>query len=169
MSNNTPESLPSIATEAGSMESVYPGRLRDGYLSPSELRNEKNLGPTGPFRHFIEEYIGKGAAAHYKMEAFNKVQGSLGKFFRYVAQSERIVDIDEIRPSTVTRFLETEMKRGIRNKMIIGHISTFFDWMICSRHSDCGNPVVPPMHRPLVGIYNYNNRLLREKGAQDNE
>jgi hypothetical protein len=169
VSSNTFNSLPSLVAEEESIEAVNQGRLRDGYLSPSERRNEKNLGPTGPFRHFVEEYIAEGAAAHYQTEAFNKVQGSLGKFFRYVIESEQVENIDEIRPSTVTRFLQAELQRGIRNKMIIGHISTFFDWMICSRYSDCGNPLVPPMHRPLVGPYDYKNRPLKEKDTDNNE
>ncbi len=168
MFSNTPTTLSSIAPEEESMEVVYHGRLRDGYLSPSERRKEKILGPTGPFRHFVEEYIADGAAAHYRKEAFNKVQRSLGKFFRYVVKSEQIENIDDIRPSTVTRFLQAELQRGIRNKMIIGHISRFFDWMICSRHSDYGNPLVPPLHRPLVGLYDYNNRRLKEKDADSN-
>jgi hypothetical protein len=86
---------------------------------------------------------------NYQPIAYRRVRGSLGKFFRYVFQTERIDTLDQIRPSTVTRFIAAECQLGIRNQIIIGHISMFFAWAIYEQRCDCGNPVVRRMHREL--------------------
>jgi len=105
------------------------------------------FGPTGAFRHIIERYLEQVAPAFYKVPTLRHVRGDLARFFRFVVLNEGIEDLEQIRPSTVTRFIEAERERGIRGHLFLGELARFFDWLISEDFYDRGNPVVSSMHR----------------------
>lgn len=122
-------------------------RARDGYQTPAVRRAELTLGPTGPFRPLIERYMATVAANHYKPEGLVRVRGNLGKFFRFLVQDLGIEDLDKVRPSTITRFIERERKHGLSNHNFLGHLASFFVWVISLETYDQGNPVINRLHR----------------------
>lgn len=120
---------------------------RPDYQPPAVRRANLILGPTGPFRPLIERYLATVVPSYYKPETLVQVRSSVGKFFRFVVQDQGIKDLDQIRPSTITRFIESERGRGLTSMNFIGHISSFFVWLISLELYDRGNPVIARLHR----------------------
>lgn len=110
-------------------------------------RADMMFGPTGPFRPYIALYLEEVAPARYKPGILRRLPGSISRFFRFVVMNEGIADLDEIRPSTVTRFVNAERARGIRTLLYIGDLVAFFVWLIEDGFMDRGNPVVSSIHR----------------------
>ena len=108
------------------------------------------LGPTGPFRPIIERYLSTVVPSYYKPTTLVQVRSSIAKFFRFVVREEHINEFDQIRPSTITRFIEVERARGLAGINFIGHISSFFVWVISLELYDRGNPVISRLHRPKM-------------------
>ena len=144
-------------------------KLRDGYLTQDARRTELILGPTGAFRPLVELYMKSVAPNHYKAEDLFRVRGSMGKFLRFVVQNQHIEEILEIRPSTVTAFIRGELERGVRNRIVVGHLSRFFEWLVCDFGIDLGNPVVPRMHRALLGESKVSNGSYEEMSVHSDE
>jgi integrase len=67
-------------------------------------------------------------------------------FFRYVVQVEKITNLDDIRSGVITRLIAEERKRGITSRVFVGHLSTFFGWLIAEERYHRGNPVVSRFH-----------------------
>jgi hypothetical protein len=156
MSSNTVSLQPTSEPLTDTVKKI--GSFRDDYQSPDRRRIELILAPTGPFRPVVEEYLSTAAANKYAPTLLTHVRGSLGKFFRFAAESEGLETLNQNRPSTITRFIESERQRGVRYlNNTIGHLSTFFDWAVCGHHCDCGNPVVSGMHRRLLWPSEENN------------
>ena len=148
MSINAVKQFPSqTATEGQTLAPNQCVRARDGYQTPAVRRAELMLGPTGPFRGLIERYMVTVAANHYKPEGLVRVRGNLGKFFRFLVQDLGIEDLDQIRPSTITRFIERERAYGLSNHNFLGHLASFFVWVISLETYDRGNPVINRLHR----------------------
>jgi site-specific recombinase XerD len=139
-----------VVKEGINKEPRHVVHVREGTLEPSARRAELILGPTGPFRHLIERYLATVVPSYYKPETRSQVRSSIGKFFRFVAQDLRITDLDQIRPSTITQFIERERERGLTAICFIGHISSFFVWLISLELYDRGNPVIARLHRPKM-------------------
>lgn len=119
-------------------------------LEQERLRNrraELMYGPTGAFRPLIERYVEQVAPERYSPRTYARLRGSIARFFRYVVMNEQIDDLEQIRPSTVTRFIEAERSRGVHHVLFIGELSVFFEWLISEGLYDRGNPVVSSMHR----------------------
>jgi hypothetical protein len=148
VSSNTdcPTTLPATVEIPIGAPSQFP-QLSDTHTSNAVRRADMVLGPTGPFRPLIEQYLTTVVPAYYKPETRIQVRSSIGKFFRYVAQDMRITELDQIRPSTITRFIERERERGLTAICFIGHISSFFVWLISLELYDRGNPVIARFHR----------------------
>src|SRR6185312_10269246 len=91
---------------------------------------EQILGPTGSFRHLIEEYMSSAAPNYYRPGTLPTVRVSLAKVFRFAAQVEKITDLEEVRPALITRFIAHERERGLTSRSYVGHMSTFFRWAI---------------------------------------
>jgi len=108
------------------------------------------LGPTGPFRPLIERYLSTVVPSYYKPTTLVQVRSSIAKFFRFVVREEHINELDQIRPSIITRFIEVERARGLAGINFIGHISSFFVWVISLELYDRGNPVISRLHRPKM-------------------
>lgn len=123
---------------------------RNIHQAPGNRRAEMVLGPTGPFRPLIERYLTTVVPSYYKPGTLIQVRSSIGKFFRFVVQDQHIEDLDQIRPSTITRFIEMERERGLTAINFIGHISSFFVWLISLELYDRGNPVISRLHRPKM-------------------
>lgn len=107
---------------------------------------EQILGPTGPFRHLIQEYMNSAAKNYYRPGTLPNVRGSLAKFFRFVVQLEKITNLEEVRPAVMTRFIAHERERGLTGRNFVGHLSTFFRWAISEERYSRANPVVPRIH-----------------------
>jgi integrase len=107
---------------------------------------ERILGPTGPFRAVIEDYMKTSAANYYSPGTLGTVRVSLAKFFRFAAQIEKVSVLDAIRPAMITRFISVERERGLTGRNFVGHLSTFFATMIAEERYDRANPVVSRIH-----------------------
>jgi hypothetical protein len=151
MSNNTgsPASSNAPVERFADTTSQFP-QLSQSHQAPDVRRAEFILGPTGPFRPFIEEYLATVVPSFYKPNTVVQVRSSIAKFFRFVVRHQHIEELDQIRPSTITRFIEIERERGLKSINFIGHISTFFVWLISQELYDRGNPVISRLHRPKM-------------------
>jgi len=134
------------AEESAEAPKVGP-HARPDYQPTAVRRADLILGPTGPFRPLIERYLETVVPIYYRRATLIQVRSSIGKFFRFVVQEQRIQDLDQIRPSTITRFIESERGRGLTSINFIGHISSFFVWLISLELYDRGNPVIARLHR----------------------
>jgi len=124
---------------------------------------EEILAPTGVFRSFVEEYMSGAAPNNYAVSTLHSVRVSLAGFFRFVAQVERITDLDLIRPRVITRFIAAERERGLTSRNYLSHLSTFFGWLISEERYDRANPVVARIHHQrgaLAEARPYNNADL---------
>jgi integrase len=125
-------------------------RVGKKYFCSDEHRRahttERILGPTGPFRALIAEYMSTAAANYYSPGTLPTVRVSLAKFFRFVAQIEKITELDAVRPAVITRFIALERERGLTGRNFVGHLSTFFATMIAEERYDRANPVVSRIH-----------------------
>ena len=146
-SNQTNPLSSQLATEASGEVPNISLQTRPDYQPPAISRANLILGPTGPFRPLIEKYLATVVPSYYKPGTIIQVRSSIGKFFRFVVQEQGIKDLDQIRPSTITRFIESERGRGLTSINFIGHISSFFVWLISLELYDRGNPVIARLHR----------------------
>jgi site-specific recombinase XerD len=135
-----PEVQPSASTDGELAYALEQERLRN-------RRADLMYGHTGAFRPLLEHYVEQVARARYSPRTFARLRGSITRFFRYVVMNEQIEDLEEIRPSTVTRFIDAERARGVHHILFIGELSVFFEWLISEGRYDRGNPVVSSMHR----------------------
>jgi hypothetical protein len=94
--------------------------------------------------------MAEAAPDRYRPQDLIKVRGNIGKFFRFVFQDQHFEDLDQIRPSTVSRFIDVERARGLSSHIFLGHLSTFFVWVTSLGLYDRGNPVVNRVHRPQM-------------------
>ena len=151
MCSNQANPIPPQVTAEALAEAPNVGvQPRPGYQAPAVRRAELILGPTGPFRPLIEKYLATVVPNYYKPNTLIQVRSSIGKFFRFVVQDQHIEELDQIRPSTITRFIETERGRGLTSINFVGHISSFFVWLISLELYDRGNPVIARLHRPKM-------------------
>lgn len=107
---------------------------------------ERVLGPTDSFRPLIEEYLSAGAPNMYRQGTLPTVRVSLAKFFRYVVRAEKLSQLESIGPAVVTKFIAHERERGLTSRNFVGHLSTFFGWLIAEQRFNRPNPVVPRIH-----------------------
>ncbi len=150
MSSNSVTPLPLSEVE---LSSVTPDQLTGVHHDSQQAalrRADLILGPTGPFRPLIEQYLAAVATTGISGRPLTQIRGNIALFFRYVVLVEKINDLDQIRPSTVTRFIEAERARGIRNRLFIGRLTVFFVWLIEQGLYDRGNPVITRLHRRLL-------------------
>jgi integrase len=110
--------------------------------------DEQLMGPTGTFRELLEEYLKTYANFHYRNTGKRQPRHHLAQFFRYAVQEEKITQLDDIRPSVISRFVAYEISRGISCLKTIGYLSRFFDWLIAEERVDMSNPVRPRIHNP---------------------
>ena len=123
---------------------------RDGYRDGEAQKNEFILGATGCFRNVIQEYLATVAPQAYKKKDLTTVRSSIGSFFRFVASDLHIDDLDHIRTSTITRYIEYRSRLGYASFNFLGHLSSFFVWLTATGRSDRGNPVVSRLHRGTI-------------------
>ena len=116
----------------------------------ADLRKELILRSAGAFRPVLEEYLNTGVLGIYVPPIRNFVRASLSRFFRFLVEQEVLNELEQIRPSTITRFIADQRYSGARNYNLVGKLSSFFDWAIITTRMDVGNPVVPKLHRPQV-------------------
>lgn len=149
-SNSTNPSPLKAGVEPSPQPTVHAIRAREGYQTPDIRRTELILGPTGPFRPLIERYMAEAAPRKYIAKDLLKVRGDIAKFFRFVARDLHIDDVDAIRPSTITRYVERQRAEGHSTFLFLGHLATFFTWVISLELYDHGNPVVNRVHRAMM-------------------
>ena len=125
-------------------------QAREGYVAPATRRAELILAPTGPFRKIIERYLNEAAPSRYIAQDLVKVRGDIASFFRFVVGDLHIEDLDEIRPSTITRFVEKRRAEGYTTFLFLGRLASFFVWAVEQGLYDNGNPVVNRLHRKLM-------------------
>jgi hypothetical protein len=123
---------------------------RDGYRDGETQRNEFILGTTGSFRNVIQEYLATVAPHAYKKKDLTTVRSSIGSFFKFVVHDLHIDDLDLIRTSTITRYIEYRSHLGYASHNFLGHLSSFFLWMTSTGRYDRGNPVVRRLHRESI-------------------
>jgi integrase len=105
---------------------------------------ECTLAPMGAFRETVEEYLSLDTTRAESTMA--GVRLSLSKFFTYIVEVENVHVLDDITSKMVTRFLVAERDRGMTSCNSIGHVSTFFNWMMSHDLFDNRNPVIPRIH-----------------------
>jgi integrase len=104
------------------------------------------MGPTGAFRPLIDEYMNTGAANFYSPGGLSNVRVSLSKFFRFAVQVEKITTLEDIGPTVITRFIAFERARGLTSRNFVGHLATFFRWLIAEERYQRASPVVARIH-----------------------
>ena len=109
------------------------------------FHRERMLAPTGGFRPMVEQYLQVEAPIHYKPGTLSTVQTSVTKFFRFVA-SLGFKDVNEVRPATISQFIASQLRDGAVARNYIGHLSTFFRWLIEEDRYHRPNPVIPRRH-----------------------
>jgi hypothetical protein len=149
-SSSTNPALLTTGAEQSSRPTVHVLRAREGYQTPDVRRTELILGPTGPFRSLIERYMSEAAPGKYIAKDLVKVRGDIAKFFRFLVQDRHIEDLDPIRPSTISRYIEKQRADGYSTFLFLGRLATFFTWVISLELYDHGNPVVNRVHRPMM-------------------
>jgi hypothetical protein len=142
-------------------------QAREDYVPATHRRAELILGPTGPFRKIIERYMEEAAPARYIPGDLVKVRGDIASFFRYVFGVLNIDDLDDIRPSTVTSYVESRRAQGYTSFLFVGRLATFFVWAISAGLYDNGNPVVNRLHRKLMTRDRDVRSIDREKGQYE--
>ena len=110
----------------------------------ARFNDDRIFGPTGPFRGLIEEYL--AVTTTYSKRTLTCVKPSLAHFFGHVFMKEKIETLEEIGPSVVTRFIAAEKARGMTSSNAVGHVSTFFKWLMAEERFDKRNPVIPSIH-----------------------
>lgn len=110
----------------------------------SQFHAERLLTPTGTYRSIIDRYL--TTTTKYRATTLPSVRLSLAHFFAFVVQEERINRFEDIRPSAVSHYIRHERDRGITHRNFIGHVSTFFGWLIVEEGVDMANPVVRGRH-----------------------
>lgn len=107
-------------------------------------RVEQGMAPTGPFRATIEEYLADNS--YYREGTLPSVKMSLLHFFTFAIQDLKISSFEGIGPSVVSKFIAHEQHRGIRGRNFVGHLSTFWEWLIAEERVDMENPVRRRIH-----------------------
>ncbi len=107
---------------------------------------EHVMAPTGVFRPLIEEYMATAAANYYATGTLSNVHVSISAFFRFVVQVEKISKLDDIGPKVITRFIAAERERGITSRVFVGHLATFFGWLIAEERYHRPHPVISSIH-----------------------
>jgi len=125
-------------------------QTRENYLEPNVLRAELILGPTGLFRPMIERFLKEEAPNRYVERDLVVVRGDIASFFRFVVNDLHVEDLDKIRPSTITRYVEKRRAEGYSSFLFLGKLATFFVWAISEGLYDNGNPVERRVHRKLA-------------------
>ena len=120
---------------------------RVGNISGKAWRAELILSQTGRFRPLIEEYLATVAPKNYKAKDVSTVRVSIGMLFRYIVQDLHIDDLDLVRPSTITRYIDSRRALGYLSFTFLGHIASFFSWLAYRGDYDRGNPVIRRFHR----------------------
>lgn len=115
----------------------------DSKKCESQFFAERLLVPTRTFASVIDQYL--SATLDYRATTLPDVRLSLAHFFAFAVQ-EGITRIEDIRPSMITRWIKHERDRGVTRGAFIGHISTFFGWLITEEIVDMSNPVIPRRH-----------------------
>lgn len=121
--------------------------VRGGYRTGEDQRAEFILGPTASFRKLIEMYLATVAPTIYEKKDLTTVRNSIGSFFRFLVSDLQIDDLELIRPSTITRYIEFRSRLGYTSHNFLGHLSSFFLWLTSTGRYDRGNPVVNRLHR----------------------
>ena len=73
-----------------------------------------------------------------------------GVKFRRIGFNLQIDDLELIRPSTVTQYIEFRSQLGYTSHNFLGHLSSFFLWLTSTGQYDRGNPVVNRFHREQI-------------------
>jgi len=141
-----PLSSPSVEVEPEHAAPV----TREGYRDGEAQKNEFILAATGSFRPAIQEYLATVAPMAYKKKDLTTVRNSIGLFFKFVVEELRVDDLDLIRTSTITRYVQYRSRLGYISFNFLGHLSSFFVWLTSTGRSDRGNPVVRRIHRDTI-------------------
>jgi hypothetical protein len=134
----------------GAQRELSAAVVREGYRTGEDQRTEFILGPTASFRKLIETYLATVAPMIYEKKDLTTVRNSIGTFFRFLVTDLQIDDLELIRPSTVTRYIEFRSQLGYTSFNFLGHLSSFFLWLTSTGRYDRGNPVVNRFHRERV-------------------
>jgi integrase/endogenous inhibitor of DNA gyrase (YacG/DUF329 family) len=131
----------------GPIKGVYDKKRKVRFCSQeceADSYNEKLLAPTGPFRPLIEEYI--SATGNYSEKVLACVKSDLARFFGHVFTTEKIKNLDDIKPRIMSRFMAAERARGMQSSNSASRIKVFFDWLSEEERFDKRNPVIPRIH-----------------------
>jgi site-specific recombinase XerD len=101
--------------------------------------------PAGPLRELLEDYT--RYTSHYADNTLPCVKTNLARCARYLFQERGIERWEDVRPLAISKFIHHEKKRGIKSTNTIGHLSTFFNWLIAERDLDIRNPVIRKFHK----------------------
>lgn len=107
-------------------------------------KRQQAFGADNPFRPIVDEYLRDNTS--YRDSTISGARASLAHFFRYAYEREGLTQLEQIRPGVVSRFKVHERGRGLTSGNFIGHISTFFSWLLAEERVDMTNPVLPRFH-----------------------
>jgi hypothetical protein len=103
-----PLSLPTLEAQSEHLAPV----TRKGYRDGDAQKSEFILGATGSFRSVIQEYLATTAPKTYKKRDLTTVRNSIGQFFKFVVNDLHIDELDFIRTSTITLYIQYQKQRG---------------------------------------------------------
>jgi integrase/recombinase XerC len=97
----------------------------------------------GSYFPLLTEYIDSFVQFHYRNSY--GARNALSYLFQFLLE-EKITDISQVTPRTITRFMAWEGRRGGISNKYISFASTFFDWMIAEGRREHANPVISKIH-----------------------
>ncbi|MFB3813100.1 MAG: tyrosine-type recombinase/integrase [Terriglobales bacterium] len=107
-----------------------------------EHNAERILGPTGPFRPAIEEFLATSNLS--KDHLMGSVRNALSRLFTF-AVNDGLTELGQITPRTVTRFAAFSRDHGHNAARDISNMVTFFRTLEAEGEIE-RNPIIPRIH-----------------------
>ena len=115
-----------------------------------EARTEEVISRrAGVFADIHKQYEAEYAKGHYRANGFYSARCYLMAFYEFLS-SIGIVDLEQVTPGTITKFLQYCATRRQTTNGNLGAVSVFFNWLITEGKRQANNPVISRFHRQTV-------------------
>jgi site-specific recombinase XerD len=107
--------------------------------------NDRIMGGTGPLGLILVEYtIGN---QFYAQSSIQGAKTNLARAARFFHGELKLNSWEDVRPEHISKLINAEKKRGMKSTNIIGHLATFFGWLIAVKGIYILNPVIRKFHK----------------------